>query len=93
MFKKFKKNDNYFAIAVYAFLVIAASIGLIWILMNFNTITSWINGVVTAMLSFIYGFIIAYMCNPIYKKLHKYVFNLLTRKNRIQGLERLFLLL
>jgi len=80
MFKKFKKNDNYFAIAVYAFLVIAASIGLIWILMNFNTITSWINGVVTAMLSFIYGFIIAYMCNPIYKKLHKYVFKFVDKK-------------
>ena len=54
MFKKFKKNDNYFAIAIYAFLVIAASIALIWILTNFGTISSWVKGVVTAMLPFVY---------------------------------------
>lgn len=74
MFKNFKKNDNYFAIAVYAFLVIVASIALIWMLVNFKTITGWISGVITAMSAFIYGLIIAYVCNPIYKKLHKYVF-------------------
>lgn len=80
MFKKFKKNDNYFAIAVYAFLVIAASIALIWILTNFGTISSWIKGVVTAMLPFVYGFIIAYFCNPIYKKLHKHAFKFVEKK-------------
>lgn len=80
MFKKFKKNDNYFAIAIYAFLVIAASIALIWVLTNFGTISSWVKGVVTAMLPFVYGFIIAYICNPIYKKLHKYVFKFVEKK-------------
>ena len=67
MFKGFKKNDNYFIIAVYAFLVIAASIALICVLMNFKTITSWVSGVITAMSSFVYGFVIAYICNAIYK--------------------------
>ena len=80
MFKKFKKNDNYFAIAIYAFLVIAASIALIWILTNFGTISSWVKGVVTAMLPFVYGFIIAYFCNPIFKKLHKHVFKFVEKK-------------
>lgn len=80
MFKKFKKNDNYFAIAIYAFLVIAASIALIWVLTNLGTISTWVKGVVTAMLPFVYGFIIAYICNPIYKKLHKYVFKFIERK-------------
>ena len=80
MFKKFKKNDKYFSIAVYAFLVIAASIGLIWLLLNFKTITTWFSGVITAMSSFVYGFVIAYICNAIYKKLHKYVFKFVDRK-------------
>ena len=80
MFKNFKKNENYFVIAVYAFLVIAASIGLVWLLMNFSTITGWIGGVISAMMPFIYGFVIAYICNPIYKKLHKYVFRFVDRK-------------
>lgn len=80
MFKKFKKNDDYFVIAVYAFLVIAASIALILVLSNFRTIWGWIDGVLTAMSAFIYGLIIAYVCNPIYKKLHKYVFKFVDKK-------------
>ena len=80
MFKNFKKHDNYFAIAVYAFLVIVASIALIWLLVNINQISGWVGGVISAMSSFIYGFIIAYICNPIYKKLHKYVFRFVDKK-------------
>ena len=63
MFKKFKKNDNYFIVAVYAFLVIAAAIGLIWLLINASTIWGWVKGVIYAMLPFVFGFIIAYICN------------------------------
>ena len=74
MFKGFKKNDNYFTIAVYAFLVIAASIALICVLLNFSTITGWIGSVISAMSAFIYGFVIAYICNAIYKKVYKYIF-------------------
>ena len=33
MFKGFKKNDKYFTIAIYAFLVIAASLGLVCIIL------------------------------------------------------------
>ena len=80
MFKKFKKHDNYFAIAVYAFLVIVASITLVWLLINLNQIWVWVSGVIAAMSPFIYGFIIAYICNPIYKKLHKYVFKFVDKK-------------
>jgi len=79
MFKGFKKNDKYFTIAVYAFLVIAASIGLVCVFLNFNTILGWLGGVISAMSSFIYGFIIAYICNAIYKKLHKYVFKFIEK--------------
>ena len=90
MFKGFKKNDKYLTIAIYAFLVIAASIGLIWLMQYFGAIASWIGGVIYAMLSFIYGFIIAYICNPIYKKLHKYVFRFFDRKKPHPKLRKTF---
>lgn len=80
MFKGFKKNDKYFTIAIYAFLVIAASLGLVCIILNFGTITGWIGGVIKAMSAFIYGFVIAYICNAIYKKLHRYAFKFVERK-------------
>ncbi len=79
MFKGFKKNDKYLTIAVYAFLVIAASIGLVCLLLNLSTVLGWVGSVITAMSAFIYGFIIAYICNAIYKKLHKYVFRFVER--------------
>ena len=59
MFKKFKKHDNYFIIAIYAFLVIAASIALIWFVVNLSQIFGWVSGVISAMASFVYGFIIS----------------------------------
>lgn len=80
MFKKFKNHDNYFAIAVYAFLVIVASIALVWLLVNLSQIWGWLSGVIAAMSPFIYGFIIAYICNPIYKRLHKYAFKFIDKK-------------
>lgn len=89
MFKKFKKNDNYLIVAVYAFLVIAAAIGLIWLLINASTIWGWIKGVAYAMLPFVYGFIIAYICNPIYKKLYKFVFKFVDRKKPHPKLRKL----
>lgn len=89
MFKKFKKNDNYLAVAIYAFLVIAASICLIWLLVNASTIWGWIKGVIYAMLPFVYGFIIAYICNPIYKKLYKSVFKFVDKKKPRPKLRKL----
>ena len=80
MFKNFKKNDKYFTIAIYSFLVVAMLIGLIFILMNLNKITSFVEGLISALMSFVYGFTIAYLCNPIYKKLHKHVFKFVERK-------------
>lgn len=80
MFKNFKKNDKYFTIAIYSFLVVAMLIGLIFIFMNFGKITSFFDGLLNALMSFIYGFVIAYICNPIYKRLHKYVFKFIDKK-------------
>ena len=80
MFKNFKKNDKYLTIAVYSFFVVAALIGLIFVFMNFGKITTFVEGLIKALMSFVYGFSIAYICNPIYKSLHKYVFKFIDRK-------------
>ncbi len=88
MFKNFKKNDNYLTIAIYVFLVFSALIGLIFIFMNFGKITTFFEGLVGAMMSFVYGFSIAYICNPIYKKLHKHVFKFIDKKKERSSLRK-----
>ena len=90
MFKNFKKNDKYFTIAVYSFLVVAALIGLIFIFMNFGKITTFFEGLINALMSFIYGFAIAYLCNPIYKCIHKYVFKFIDKKKEHPKLRKGF---
>lgn len=60
--------------ALYAFIVGASLILLIFAIIYFPSISAKINGVIKAMAAFIYGFVLAFICNPIYKLLHKYVF-------------------
>ena len=69
MFKRFKKNDNYFTIAVYAFVVVALLLLLTFAFINLNKINSFLGSLFQALAGFIYGFGIAYVCNPLYKKL------------------------
>ncbi len=74
MFKNFKKNDKYFTIALYAFVVIALLIALIFVFINLGKINLAIRAFFGAISAFIYGFVIAYICHPLYEKLHKYAF-------------------
>ena len=74
MFKNFKKNDKYFTIALYAFVVVALLIALIFAFINLAKINAVIKGFFGAILAFIYGFVIAYICHPLYEKLYEYAF-------------------
>lgn len=74
MFKKFKKNENHASAAFHAFLAGAALIALVFIIAKFSSIMSGVNTFIGAMAAFIYGFCIAYICNPLYKRYHKHVF-------------------
>ena len=74
MFKKFKKNENHASAAFHAYLVGAGLIALVFIIAKFGAIVSGVNTLIGAMSAFIYGFCIAYICNPLYKRYHKYVF-------------------
>ena len=60
--------------ALYAFIVGASLILLIFAIIYFPSISTRVTGIVKAMAAFIYGFVLAFICNPIYKLLHKYVF-------------------
>ena len=60
--------------ALYAFIVGASLILLTFAIIYFPSIRAQVNGIVKAMAAFIYGFVLAFICNPIYKRLHKYVF-------------------
>ena len=75
MFKLFQSKDVKFGKkAFYIFLVGAALIFLVFAIIYFPSISAQISGIVKAMAAFIYGFVLAFICNPIYKRLHKHVF-------------------
>ena len=75
MFKFFgNKNTKLGKKALYMFIVGAALIFLVFAIIYFPSISSQISGIVKAMAAFIYGFVLAFICNPIYKIFHKYVF-------------------
>ena len=74
MFKRFKKNEKMASLAFYAFLVGVALISFVFLIFKFNSILGALNAFAKAMSAFIYGFAIAYICNPLYKLLHKRVF-------------------
>ena len=79
MFKN-NKNQKYASIAYYAFIVIALSVLLIFSLINISSIWDYVMNLVSAVTAFIYGFAIAYICNPIYKWFHNKVFKFTERK-------------
>lgn len=68
------KNMKLWKKALYAFLVGATLIILTFGIIKFPSVSAYVSGVVKAMAAFIYGFVLAFICNPIYKRLHKYVF-------------------
>lgn len=61
----FKKNDKYASIAFYAFLTITAAAAVFLCILNFGKVTDAIGSVFAALSPFTYGFVVAYLCNPI----------------------------
>lgn len=93
MFKNFKKNEKYFTIALYAFVVIALLIALIFVFINLGKINSAIGAFFGAISAFIYGFVIAYICRPLYKKFYKHVFKFVEKNKPNPKLRKILSLL
>ena len=62
---KIEFDKKYFSVAVYAFLVIAASVLFFAAVMNFSDIWAFICKIAGIMTPFFYGFALAYLINPV----------------------------
>lgn len=71
---KFQINKKYLSIAVYAFLVIAASICFFYLINEHTTVGRVLGGVVNLLIPFIYGAALAYILNPVLNWLEQKVF-------------------
>ena len=83
MFKFFKNSGKGWKNALAALIVGVILILLVFSIINIKPIFSYVNGIIGAMSAFIYGFVLAFLCNPVYKKIHKYVFKFIEIKSAI----------
>ena len=67
------KNEKYIQIAAYVFLTAAAIILFTVLCLHLPAVGAFIDSVMEVFSPFIYGFIIAYLVNPIMKKFEKHV--------------------
>ena len=70
---KIRGNRKYTTIAVYAAAVIAVNVLLVIAFMKFNVLTSTVSAIVSALSSVLWGFIIAFLMNPIMVNFEKLV--------------------
>ncbi len=89
MFKIFKEGNKAWKNALYALIVGVVLVLLVFALLNISSISSYINGIVGAMAAFIYGFALAFVCNPICKIFHKYIFKFVEKKKSHPELRKL----
>ena len=62
---KFHTNKKYNTIALYAVLVIAVNLLLVVAIFKFQTILNILSAIFTVLLPVIWGFVIAFLVNPI----------------------------
>lgn len=63
---KIEWNRRYTTIAVYAVLVLMFGILFFYAVQNFREVETWFNAALITLRPFIFGFVIAYLLNPIY---------------------------
>ena len=93
MFNKFNKDDKHVKIAKLVLIVGALLIGLVFAILNFGAIFGFISAIIECLSAFIYGFVIAFLLNPLYKKFHKYAFKFVERKKPHPTLRKLLSIL
>lgn len=70
----FNKNNNYRTIAIYSLGVIVISIAIFLLFTNFATIFGFLSKIMDVLSPFIYGFVIAYIANPVMKLCEQKIF-------------------
>ncbi len=79
---RFRKDDRYTAIAIYAFLVLAATILTVVVGMNLSLIWDKISSLLSAMTFLFVGVAVAYVCNPIVRFSEKVLMPHLKQRSR-----------
>lgn len=67
--KRFKANDNYFTIAVYALGVIFVGAIIVKLFLSWNSTMETLKKIITIMMPFILGILIAFVLNPVVNKI------------------------
>lgn len=85
--RKLEWSKKYTTIAVYAFLTLAALVLLIFFLMNVGELGIALKNAYSATSSIFYGMVIAYLCNPIYKRFLK-IFSFVEKRQERKKLRK-----
>ncbi len=72
---KFEPEQKYTTIAIYSVIVLASIIIICFTLFNLSGLIDWLKSLLSIISPFIYGFAIAYICNPVLKFFYNKVFN------------------
>lgn len=84
----FNKNNKYASIALYAGATVIVCALIIMCMFRFETVLSYINGFLSVLSPFVYGFIFAYLCNPVLNFFEKRVFTFKKAKKDPRVLRR-----
>lgn len=84
----FKKNDKYKTAAIYAALVIIISAAVILAIINFPVVLKAFKFIASVLSPFTYGFVFAYLCNPILIFYEKKLFAFKKSKADLRKLRR-----
>lgn len=93
MFKNFKNSDKVWKAAFAALIVGILLVLFIFALINLKPIMLYIKDIIGAMTAFIYGFALAFVCNPICNVFHKYLFKFVDRNKPHPSLRKLLSIL
>ena len=89
----FKKNEKYASIAFYAFLTITASAAVFLCILNFGEVADAISAFFAALSPFTYGFVVAYLCNPIMCFYERTIFSFKKAKRNMRTVRRVLSLI
>ncbi|MBO5196631.1 MAG: AI-2E family transporter [Clostridia bacterium] len=84
----FKRNEKYASFAFYTFLTVCACAIVIFASVNLSSVLSFLSKTAEILSPFTYGFIIAYLCNPIMIFYEKKFFSFKKSKKDMKGTRR-----
>ncbi|MBR6917330.1 MAG: AI-2E family transporter [Clostridia bacterium] len=85
---KFKKSEKYASISVYAIITVLVSACIALVFFKFDVIKTLFSTLTSALAPITYGFVIAYLCNPLVRLFENKVFKFKNSKKERSKLKR-----